>query len=341
MGPLVGWGDGGSVPSGNFTAVASGDEHSVAIKADGTLAAWGNNTYGRGSVPSGETGIFKAVASKFRTNVALRANGSILQWGYDWTIGGQQGTQPPTTSNFVAISCGEVFGVAIDTDGKLVAWGNDIYGATQVASLNNALDDAGNPRYRPFRAVAAGATWGIAIDKNGHVRHWGYSGNGQNQVPTEKVVSIAAGDSHAAAILEDGAFRGWGNGTYGQTSLDPDLGSYQRVFCGAWTTFAVTNDGAVYGSGWDTKGELDIPSGNLSIIGGGWHHIVGIQTAQCYANCDNSNHVPTLTAADFTCFSNRFAAGDPYANCDGSTTNPILTVNDFYCFANKYAVGCT
>ena len=61
----------------------------------------------------------------------------------------------------------------------------------------------------------------------------------------------------------------------------------------------------------------------------------------CYANCDGSTGSPLLTANDFQCFLNKYAANDPYANCDGSTGSPLLTANDFQCFLNKYAAGCT
>ncbi len=61
----------------------------------------------------------------------------------------------------------------------------------------------------------------------------------------------------------------------------------------------------------------------------------------CYANCDESTTMPTLTANDFQCFLNAFAAGDVYANCDGSTTAPVLTANDFQCFLNAFAAGCS
>ncbi|MBX3376522.1 MAG: DVUA0089 family protein [Phycisphaeraceae bacterium] len=61
----------------------------------------------------------------------------------------------------------------------------------------------------------------------------------------------------------------------------------------------------------------------------------------CYANCDGSTGTPLLTANDFQCFLNKYAANDTYANCDGSTGNPLLTANDFQCFLNKYAAGCT
>lgn len=60
----------------------------------------------------------------------------------------------------------------------------------------------------------------------------------------------------------------------------------------------------------------------------------------CYANCDLGTVPPVLNIADFVCFQNRFAAGDPYANCDGSTVAPNLNVADFVCFLNRYAAGC-
>jgi uncharacterized membrane protein len=60
----------------------------------------------------------------------------------------------------------------------------------------------------------------------------------------------------------------------------------------------------------------------------------------CYANCDNSGAAPALNVADFTCFLNRFFAGDSYANCDGSTAPPTLNVSDFTCFLNSFAAGC-
>ncbi|MBL9031431.1 MAG: hypothetical protein JNM80_06955 [Phycisphaerae bacterium] len=64
------------------------------------------------------------------------------------------------------------------------------------------------------------------------------------------------------------------------------------------------------------------------------------QPTTCYANCDQSMIPPVLNVNDFTCFLNKFAAGDPYANCDQSTIPPVLNVNDFTCFLNKFAAGC-
>ncbi len=60
----------------------------------------------------------------------------------------------------------------------------------------------------------------------------------------------------------------------------------------------------------------------------------------CAANCDGTTLEPTLTANDFQCFLNQYAAADPAANCDGSTTVPVLNANDFQCFLNRFASGC-
>jgi hypothetical protein len=60
----------------------------------------------------------------------------------------------------------------------------------------------------------------------------------------------------------------------------------------------------------------------------------------CYANCDLSTVAPTLNVGDFTCFLQKFAAGDCLANCDRSTSAPVLNVGDFTCFLQRFASGC-
>jgi hypothetical protein len=60
----------------------------------------------------------------------------------------------------------------------------------------------------------------------------------------------------------------------------------------------------------------------------------------CYANCDGSTAPPVLNVLDFSCFLNRFGAGEAYANCDGSTAPPVLNILDFSCFLNRFSQGC-
>jgi uncharacterized membrane protein len=71
----------------------------------------------------------------------------------------------------------------------------------------------------------------------------------------------------------------------------------------------------------------------------GWMAVLPAPTT-CYPNCDASTAPPVLNVADFTCFLQRFAAGESYANCDSSTALPVLNVADFTCFLQSFAAGC-
>jgi trimeric autotransporter adhesin len=57
----------------------------------------------------------------------------------------------------------------------------------------------------------------------------------------------------------------------------------------------------------------------------------------CYANCDLSTTPPVLNIADFICFIQQFAAGEPYANCN---VDAVIDIADFVCFVQKFAAGC-
>ncbi len=105
-------------------------------------------------------------------------------------------------------------------------------------------------------------------------------------------------------------------------------------------------------TGWKLQRASAITNSGRFIVGLGEHQyspgmfrpegfIVHLaQGIPCYANCDGSSAVPELTANDFMCFIDQFAAGSTYANCDGSTATPVLTANDFTCFIGRYASGC-
>ena len=51
-----------------------GRYHSLALKSDGSLAAWGGNDYGQCDVPTG--GCFLAIAAEYNHNLALQARSS-------------------------------------------------------------------------------------------------------------------------------------------------------------------------------------------------------------------------------------------------------------------------
>jgi hypothetical protein len=64
----------------NVVAIAGGSLHSLALKSDGTVAAWGDNTYGKTTIPVGLSNVV-AIAGGGDHNLALKSDGTVVAWG--------------------------------------------------------------------------------------------------------------------------------------------------------------------------------------------------------------------------------------------------------------------
>ena len=63
-------------------AIAAGSSASAALKADGTVVAWGNNERGQATVPTGLCNVVRVVTKGHHT-LAIRLDGSAIGWGGD------------------------------------------------------------------------------------------------------------------------------------------------------------------------------------------------------------------------------------------------------------------
>jgi len=102
-------------------AVAAGSGHMLALKNDGTLAAWGFNNFGQATVPAGLTGVV-AIAARGDYSLALKGDGTLVGWG-DNSLG--QAAAPFGLNNVKAISAGDGHALALRADGTVVGWGDN------------------------------------------------------------------------------------------------------------------------------------------------------------------------------------------------------------------------
>jgi len=89
-------------PNSDFVAVAGGGSHSLGLKEDGSIVAWGRNDYGQCNVPEPNEG-FVAVAGGGYHSLGLKEDGSIVAWG--WNYYGQCNVPEPN-EGFMAVAAG-------------------------------------------------------------------------------------------------------------------------------------------------------------------------------------------------------------------------------------------
>src|SRR5207249_1976755 len=65
---------------GRVTAISAGVDHDLALRTDGTVAAWGINPYEVNNVPPGASNV-QAIAAGGDHNLVLKSDGTMLSWG--------------------------------------------------------------------------------------------------------------------------------------------------------------------------------------------------------------------------------------------------------------------
>lgn len=170
-------------PAGKFVSVVSSSTHVLALRADGSVKAFGgDNLYGERLIPSGVVGAIEVAAGEF-FSAALLSNGQVIVWGSD-AYGVV--SVPTTVTNVMSLRAGASHLIALRGDGTVVAWGNPGDGRTSVpVGLNRVTK------------IAAGRAHSLALRDDGTVVAWGYNGAGQTSVPAglANVIDIAAGGS--------------------------------------------------------------------------------------------------------------------------------------------------
>lgn len=269
------------VPAGpagwQWLSVASGYEHTLAVRADGTLWAWGDNRYGQlgvgEAIPSsvvplqvGTATSWASVVTTHTCTLALRTDGTLWAWGLNESGELGDGT---LTKRFLPVQIGTAtwqslataisYTCAVRRDGTLWSWGYDSGGAL-------GLGHAQNMRKEPTQvgtatnwlSVSVGGSHTVAVRTDGSLWSWGSnirgaSGHGghQQQYNAEPVRvgsastwrSVAAGYETNLALRQDGTLWAWGAAIAGKPRENRTLDQATPVQVGTdsnWASVAVS-----------------------------------------------------------------------------------------------------
>ncbi len=128
----------------DVVALAASYYHSLALRRDGTVVAWGDNFGNQTDVPVDLTNAV-GIAAGYEFSLALREDGAVVGWG-------AKGALPQDLTNVVRIAASYDNALALKADGTVVAWGDNFFAQTNVPpGLLNVAD------------IAAGSDHGLAL----------------------------------------------------------------------------------------------------------------------------------------------------------------------------------
>lgn len=292
-GVVVSWGYNKSfgqatVPSGltEVVAVAAGGDapgvHSLALKADGTVVAWGGSMDGPSVVPAGLSNVTTIVAGGTHS-LALRSDGTVVAWDepdFPPRLSAQSQV-PAGLTGVVAIAAGPDSSLAVNSDGTVVGWGQSLFlqqipvGLTGVTSL------------------AAGSIHAVALKNDGTIVTWSSHSVAVTHVPDSvtNVVAIAAGESHSLALRNDGTVVAWGDNSNGQTNVPPGLSNVVAIAAAGYHSMALRDDGTIVVWGDATGSYLTIPNGmsGAAAIATSRDHMVAVIAVPRLPGTDSSS----------------------------------------------------
>ncbi len=300
------------VGTGCWRVVSAGTNFSLGIKMDGTLWGWGQNGNLLGlngvmpnqnlPVQIGTNNDWVTVSAGTIHSLAVKTNGTLWSWGNGqfgqlgnglfnsatWTV-----TQVGTANDWLSVSAGNRFSLAIKTTGTLWSWGLNNVGQLGINTIINQNLPVQVGTAANWSKIDAGDQHSLAIDNTGFMYAWGANtfgqfGNGSNTSSLFPILvsssnnwaEVSAGFDHSMALDTTGILYTFGNNTNGQLCDGTNTASnvmipisfsnagtvtqYIAISAGDNFSLAIKNDNTLWSGGFNSSGQLGL--GNTTTV---------------------------------------------------------------------------
>ena len=295
----------GQTGAGCWRMVSAGENFSLGIKMDGTLWGWGQNSnrlgLGLGNLANqnlptqiGTANDWATVSAGNVHSLAVKTNGTLWTWGNGQF--GQLGNglfssatpnviQIGTANDWLTVSAGNRFSLAIKTTGTLWSWGLNNVGQLGINNLVDQNLPVQVGTANNWLKIDTGNQHSLAIDNTGFIYAWGDNtfgqfGNGTNTSSLAPIMisssnnwmEVSAGLDHSLFLNSFGFLFSSGNNTNGQLCNGSNTASnmmlpatnsgaqfqYIAISAGGGHSLAIDNGNQLWSSGLNTQGQLGL-----------------------------------------------------------------------------------
>lgn len=219
------------------------------------------------------------------------------------------------------IACGDCHCLAVTVNGQVHSWGRNQNGQLGLGNNEDSLLPQKIQAFEGVRIsmIAAGAEHTVAVTEDGDLYGWGWGRYGNlglgdrddrfvpekvSPVEGEKMALVACGWRHSVTVSSSGGLYTYGWSKYGQLGhgdfqdhlvphkVEALKESSISLVAGGWRhTMAVTEDGKLYGWGWNKFGQVGVADNEdhcspvqvnfpdeqkISQVACGWRHTLAL-----------------------------------------------------------------